>query len=449
MENEPACKSYPFLFLDIQLSLPFLFFPNRFKFCPLNSHLLVAKCLAVEEEGEENDDHIDNSQRQLLAGVVKDVAMERIKSISFKQVSLVDRVFLTIGCILMADSWIRKAQCSRVDDNPSSSLLQHRLDMHCNALWELDTSLLMAGCPLYASFVHDDIALIQVEINLLRDQLETVPPTPLLPLLDDHLILASLSSSTPTIQYPIRKESAPSLYSFTRLSSHPLHITDGVIDHWPALERWKNLNELVSRVGSDRTVAVEIGSKYTDESWTQKWVSFGEFVSRLFSSPSSSETYYLAQCDLFSQIPVMRNDVSIPDYCYASKHGEEEQEEEEDGEEGRQEVLLNCWIGPAGTISPAHTDPHDNIFAQVVGYKYIRLYLANQTHLLYPYPPDSLLHNTSQVDIESPDLIKFPLFAKAEYTECIIGPGELLYIPNGVWHYVRSLTPSFSVSFWY
>lgn len=40
--------------------------------------------------------------------------------------------------------------------------------------------------------------------------------------------------------------------------------------------------------------------------------------------------------------------------------------------------------------------------------------------------------NSSQVDVENPDLAKFPLFTNAKFQECIIKPGELLYIPPKV-----------------
>ena len=40
-------------------------------------------------------------------------------------------------------------------------------------------------------------------------------------------------------------------------------------------------------------------------------------------------------------------------------------------------------------------------------------------------------------------------FRRLEYFDCILAEGEVLYIPVGWWHYVRGLSVSFSVSFWW
>lgn len=45
--------------------------------------------------------------------------------------------------------------------------------------------------------------------------------------------------------------------------------------------------------------------------------------------------------------------------------------------------------------------------------------------------------------------IQFPPFKEAEFVDCILEEGECLYIPVGWWHYVRSVSVSFSVSFWF
>lgn len=54
-----------------------------------------------------------------------------------------------------------------------------------------------------------------------------------------------------------------------------------------------------------------------------------------------------------------------------------------------------------------------------------------------------------QVDLDSPDALRFPLFSDLPYWDCILDEGEMLYIPPKFWHYVRSLSPSASVSFWW
>lgn len=53
------------------------------------------------------------------------------------------------------------------------------------------------------------------------------------------------------------------------------------------------------------------------------------------------------------------------------------------------------------------------------------------------------------MDVENPDESQFPLFLAADYKEGILQPGDMLYIPIKHWHYVRSLSNSFSVSFWW
>ena len=44
---------------------------------------------------------------------------------------------------------------------------------------------------------------------------------------------------------------------------------------------------------------------------------------------------------------------------------------------------------------------------------------------------------------------KFPKLATAKFYDTILCPGDALYIPHLAWHYVRSLTTSVSVNFWY
>ncbi|KAL6757318.1 hypothetical protein V8C86DRAFT_1697997 [Haematococcus lacustris] len=112
---------------------------------------------------------------------------------------------------------------------------------------------------------------------------------------------------------------------------------------------------------------------------------------------------------------------------------------------------VNAWFGPAGTVTPLHTDPHHNLLCQVVGRKYVRLYHPNLTPALYPFT-EGITTNSSQVELDAPaeeTAALFPLFPSAPFLDCLLLPGQMLYIPPGWWHYVKSLTTSFSVSFWW
>jgi hypothetical protein len=178
---------------------------------------------------------------------------------------------------------------------------------------------------------------------------------------------------------------------------------------------------------------------------------------------------YLAQHQLFEQIPELLGDFDNPAVC--------------DVAGGVQRV--NAWIGTAGTVTPCHFDSYDNLLGQVAGYKFVRLYSEDDSPFLYRHqgawaenrswpaeagddsnpggstnrhtgdgarvsmgkPRRDAQGNISRVDVEHPDLAKFPLFSKAKHMDVVLGPGEFVYIPARCWHYVRALTTSVSLNF--
>ncbi|KJE91396.1 hypoxia-inducible factor 1 [Capsaspora owczarzaki ATCC 30864] len=106
-------------------------------------------------------------------------------------------------------------------------------------------------------------------------------------------------------------------------------------------------------------------------------------------------------------------------------------------------------VSMAGAVTPAHYDEQENLFAQVRGAKRCVLFAPDRFPCLYPYPVHHPCDRQSQVDFDNPDLARFPRFSELHGWECILEPGEVLYIPAYWWHHVESLTDSVSVNFWY
>ncbi|KAG6818210.1 hypothetical protein H0H87_000115 [Tephrocybe sp. NHM501043] len=153
----------------------------------------------------------------------------------------------------------------------------------------------------------------------------------------------------------------PSLHSFqTMFSNEPFLIRRYARD-WPALVEhpWRSAAYLKSVSGPGRVVPVEVGVDYTAQGWTQVLMGWDEFLAcidlddqmTLSNSTSETSTVYLAQHDLSLQFPELLADMVIPDYVYAlldtpctyQPPGNDER------------LVTSMWLGPKGTISPAHT----------------------------------------------------------------------------------------------
>ncbi|KHN79971.1 Lysine-specific demethylase 8 [Toxocara canis] len=232
----------------------------------------------------------------------------------------------------------------------------------------------------------------------------------------------------------IRRIERPSMDEFCGFirRGEPVIIT-GVVSQWPAFEVCSF--EYFNSVMGHRTVPVEVGSSYASDGWSQSLMTVTEFMQQFIENESERGVGYLAQHRLFDQVPELLDDIIVPDYCAF-------------GEESLDQVDLNIWVGPAGTVSPLHTDPKSNIFCQVYGRKFLRLVPNSDTAVVYPND-EGFLTNTSQVDAEQPDLSRYPLFKSAHVLDCVLLAGECLFIPTAFWHYVKALQPSISVSCWF
>lgn len=242
--------------------------------------------------------------------------------------------------------------------------------------------------------------------------------------------LASLSPSFRQIYV----EDRPSQNKFLDLyysKNRPVVLT-GVMDNWKALSLWTP-EYLKSKYGSEM-VEIQFGRNsdptYEENSESlKKQISFGEYLDMVAQGGETNDYYMTANNHVIEKegMKSLLNDIEMfPEYLRPDHRPSE----------------LFFWYGPAGTITPLHHDRQNIFMAQVSGRKLVKLIPPSQTHLVYN-------HRTvfSRVDCENPDFNRFPLFRNANVITGILNPGQVLFLPNGWWHYVRALDVSLTVTF--
>ena len=318
----------------------------------------------------------------------------------------------------------------------------------------LDMALIMTGAPRREKLIEQIFSELQRHLDECSHFRDYEPIADIFP---------PESYRAPQIEYPVRRATmALSDFQKHLKTATPIVLT-GELLLWPALKHqlWSNPAYLLSKTfGGRRLVPIELGRSYTDDDFGQAIMPFGDFIRNYLVKTSGGQIGYLAQHDLFSQIPGLRKDIITPIFCSTNPPPPAPGTPLANAKIPHLETpLAKIWLGPAGTISSLHTDPYHNILCQVVGKKYVRLYSPHETSKLYPRgtTEDGIdMSNTSRVEAQNIEMNleedsdgEFPLFAEAEYMETILNEGECLYIPVGWWHYVRSLTVSISVSFWW
>lgn len=200
---------------------------------------------------------------------------------------------------------------------------------------------------------------------------------------------------------------------------------------WPATRKWADAAYLAS-VHGHRTVPVE-WTQTTKGPMEERFCRLGEVLEMMLrQSGDATETVYLAQHPLFNYIPQLEADIKHPQYMQVvgKTHAD----------------LVNVWMGTAGSGSKLHYDSADNLLVQLVGEKKVVLVPAEQSDMLYR---ESRTDNVSPIDLEKLDKAKFPLLEKVTGVTAILRPGDALYIPATHWHWVKALSASISVNFWF
>jgi Cupin-like domain len=99
------------------------------------------------------------------------------------------------------------------------------------------------------------------------------------------------------------------------------------------------------------------------------------------------------------------------------------------------------FMGPAGTVTPLHFDTllSHNLFFQIYGTKQFTVFPRDQAKYC-----GRRGWRWFEIDPEHPDYIRFPEYRQATPIPVTVKAGDILYMPPGTLHHVRSLEPSIS-----
>ncbi|MGB5600680.1 MAG: cupin-like domain-containing protein [Thiothrix litoralis] len=213
----------------------------------------------------------------------------------------------------------------------------------------------------------------------------------------------------------------------------PVVITD-MATQWPACQRWSF--DFFAQLDPDRAVTLEKGNVLQDETAFES-ARMADYLTGLTQAghavsgaeDEGTAKRYLSMLRIFEQFPQLRADV---DFSLL--------------EAMTLKQVYFAWLGPAGTLTGYHIDWIDNILAQISGRKRVWLVPPSASPAMYPSSKYDYRSTLSEVEPNTWDAKRHPLFATVRPVEITLEPGQMLFIPRGWWHRVMSLTPSISIN---
>lgn len=213
-------------------------------------------------------------------------------------------------------------------------------------------------------------------------------------------------------------------------------IIQGAMEDWKARSRWTP-QYLMDKVGH-KDIHVHqspdgmfgIDPEKGGPRYEPREMTFGTFVEWMSSPEDADPRLYMQRLSIPDLLPELNEDFSLPPYINEN-----------------QIFLTNLWFGPGGNTTRLHYDVPNNFLAHLYGRKRLVMFPPRQSPYLYACRPNA--YNMSRLDLDQPDLTRFPNFSKAQPIECFLEAGEMIFIPSFWWHQVYSLETGISINFWW
>ncbi len=204
-------------------------------------------------------------------------------------------------------------------------------------------------------------------------------------------------------------------------------VIERFIENWPAFTKW-NLDYMKQAAGDkivplydDRPVDYKDGFNQPHAK-----MKMSDYIELLKREPTKFRIFLW---NVLKEVPQLQNDFSYPDFGLKLMKG-----------------LPMLFFGGRDSYTFMHYDIDlANIFHfHFEGEKQIILFDQKQNKYLYKVPHS--LITREDIDFANPDLEKWPALAKAKGYITTLNHGEVLYMPEGYWHYMKYVTPGFSMS---
>jgi hypothetical protein len=204
-------------------------------------------------------------------------------------------------------------------------------------------------------------------------------------------------------------------------------VIERFIEDWPAYSKW-NLDYMKTVAGDkivplydDRPVDYKDG--FNEPHAKMK---MSDYVDLLKREPTK---YRIFLWNILKEVPQLQNDFTYPDFGLKLMKG-----------------LPMLFFGGTDSYTFMHYDIDlANIFHfHFEGKKQIILFDQKQNKHLYKIPHS--LITREDIDFSNPDFDKWPALKNAQGYITNLKHGEVLYMPEGYWHYMKYHTPGFSMS---
>ncbi|NRD22022.1 cupin-like domain-containing protein [Winogradskyella litoriviva] len=204
-------------------------------------------------------------------------------------------------------------------------------------------------------------------------------------------------------------------------------VLENAITDWPAYSKW-NLN-YIKEIAGNKTVPLydDRPVDYKDGfNQAHAKMKMSEYIDLLQSKPTK---YRIFLWNILKEVPQLQQDFKYPDFGLRLM-----------------KKLPMLFFGGKDSHTFMHYDIDlANIFHfHFHGQKQCILFNQKQTKYLYKVPFS--LISREDIDFNNPDLKKWPALKHAKGWVANLNHGDVLYMPEGYWHYMQYITPGFSMS---